>query len=69
MRTMASGARLAATETTPSAPRLIMGTTWSSLPDQIWKSGPQRARVWESREKFPLASLTPLMLGCWERTR
>ena len=32
---MTSGMMLEATEMTPLAPRAIMGTTWSSLPDQM----------------------------------
>ena len=33
--TMTWGMMLLATEMTPLAPRAIMGTTWSSLPDQM----------------------------------
>ena len=32
---MTSGMMLLATEMTPLAPRDIIGTTWSSLPDQM----------------------------------
>ena len=32
---MTSGMILEATEMTPLAPKAIMGTTWSSLPDQM----------------------------------
>ena len=60
-----AGATLAVTEMQPTPPWALKPSAVASSPDIWQKSVPQAWRVFGTRDRSPVASLTPTIIGCF----
>src|SRR6478672_11846418 len=59
------GATLAVTEMQPTPPIALKPSAMSSFPESCTNASPHSSRCADTRPRFPVASLTALIFGCF----